>query len=82
MNIYVANFHNSTTETNLKHIFRKYGRVASVTIWVDFKTGERKGFGFVKMVDHIDASVAISELNGRFWRGKQLTVRTARTQDY
>lgn len=68
--IYVANISNAT-EQDIRDIFSDYGEVISV------KIKSSKGFGFVEMADAHEANEAISELNGRIFLGKPLSVSEA-----
>jgi RNA recognition motif-containing protein len=82
MNIYVANFDEQVNEDDLEHIFEKYGRVESVSVWMDFDTGKSRGFGFVEMPDEWEAERAIEKINGRWWYGKRLKASKATTQSW
>jgi RNA recognition motif-containing protein len=82
MNIYVANFDKDIKEEDLEHIFEKYGRVASVSIFGDWETGESRGFGFVEMPDEWEAERAIGKIDGRWWNGRRLKANKARTQNW
>jgi RNA recognition motif-containing protein len=63
MNIYVGNLPATATETDVRNLFKEFGRVASVKIITDMDTGQSKGFGFVEMDDHTDGRRAIKKLN-------------------
>ncbi|KAJ8926351.1 hypothetical protein NQ314_021297 [Rhamnusium bicolor] len=52
------------TEDDLAQIFAPIGRVESIKIMRDFKTGYSFGFGFVKYSTPDDAAKAIEILNG------------------
>lgn len=66
------------TEDDLSQIFSTVGRVESVKIMRDFKTGYSFGFGFVKYANPDDASKAIQALNGYNFRNKRLKVSYSR----
>jgi RNA recognition motif-containing protein len=78
MNIYVGNLSLETTEDDLKTAFEAYGEVDSVKVIKDNYTGASKGFGFVEMPDNSEAQSAITGLNNKEFKGKTLTVNTAR----
>jgi cold-inducible RNA-binding protein len=47
----------------------------------DRETGRSKGFGFVEMASAEEAQAAIEALNGREFRGRNLTVNEARPRE-
>lgn len=63
MNIYVGNLPVTATETDVRNLFKEFGRIASVKILTDMETGQSKGFGFVEMYDDGDGGRAIKKLN-------------------
>lgn len=56
------------TEDDLATIFAPIGRVESIKIMRDYKTGYSFGFGFVKYALPEDATKAIEVLNGYNFR--------------
>ena len=78
MNIYVGNISSQLTEEELKEAFVAYGVTSSVKIIKDRYTGEPRGFGFVEMPEKAEAEAAITGLNGKELKGKNLTVNEAR----
>ena len=78
MNIYVGNLSWETTEDELKAAFEAYGAVDTVKVIKDNYTGKSKGFGFVEMPDDSQAQAAIAGMNNKEFKGKTLTVNTAR----
>ena len=70
-NIYVGNITFNATEQDIKDLFLEYGEIISV------KLKQSKGFGFVEMGSDNEAKKAISELNGKSFIGKTLTVSEA-----
>jgi RNA recognition motif-containing protein len=74
--LYVGNLSFQTTETELRELFGQSGPVETVRIITDRDTGRSKGFGFVEMEDGADH--AISQLNGKDFNGRLLTVNEAR----
>jgi cold-inducible RNA-binding protein len=75
--IFVGNLSFQTTENDLNGLFAQFGQVESVSIITDRDTGRAKGFCFVAMDDE-GAEKAISQLSGREFDGRALTVNEAR----
>ena len=80
MNIFVANFDQDTDEEDLEVLFGNFGTVTDVNIWINSKTGESAGYGFVTISDDSGAERAIEELDGLLWNGRRLKVSKARHQ--
>jgi RNA recognition motif-containing protein len=78
MNIYVGNISRTVTEQDLKEAFEAFGAVQSAAIIKDKFSGESRGFGFVEMPNKEEADKAISSLNGKDLKGRNLTVNEAR----
>ncbi|OIP65387.1 RNA-binding protein [Candidatus Nomurabacteria bacterium CG2_30_43_9] len=76
--LYVGGIPYSTTEDDLKVAFAEMGEVTSSTIIIDKMTGRSKGFGFIEMANDADADKAITEMNGKDFQGRTLTVNEAR----
>ena len=76
--LYVGGIPYSTTEDDLKSVFGEIGAVTSATIIIDKMTGRSKGFGFVEMANDADADKAVTEMNGKDFQGRTLTVNEAR----
>lgn len=76
--LYVGGIPYSTTEDELKAAFAEIGEVTSSAIIIDKMTGRSKGFGFIEMANDGDADKAISEMNGKDFQGRTLTVNEAR----
>lgn len=79
--LYVGNLPYSATESSLTDLFSQFGQVDSARIITDRDSGRSKGFGFVEMGNDGDAEKAISELNGKEFEGRALTVNEARPQE-
>jgi RNA recognition motif-containing protein len=77
--LHVGNLTYDTTEDNLVELFSEYGEVLSAQIIIDRDTNRSKGFGFVEMGSGADE--AASQLNGRDYRGRNLTVNEARPRE-
>lgn len=78
MNLYVGNLSFETTESELKDLFDPFGEVESVKIITDRYSGAPKGFGFVEMSTRAEGEKAISELNGKMLRNREIIVNRAR----
>ena len=61
--LYIGNLPGSATESDLQSKFAAYGRVISVVIEFDSKTGRSKRFGYVEMESEEHAQMAVSQLN-------------------
>lgn len=76
--LYVGNLPYETTETDLQALFEASGQVSTVNIVRDRTTGQARGFAFVEMGDAESAGRAITELHGRPYGGRNLTVNEAK----
>ena len=79
--LYVGNLPFSATEDSLNELFSTVGAVDSARVITDRDSGRSKGFGFVEMATDEEAEKAISELNGKDFEGRALTVNEARPQE-
>jgi len=64
LQILIRNIDRSITEAQLLELFRKHGKVSSLSLVLDPKTGSSKGFGFAEMPNMDEAAKAIQQLNG------------------
>ena len=78
MNIYVGNLSWELTEGDLRGEFEKFGEVTSSAIITDKFSGRSRGFGFVEMSNKKEGESAISELNGKEMKGREIRVNEAR----
>lgn len=81
MNIYVGNLPFNAAEEELKELFSAYGQVDSVSLIKDKFTGQSRGFGFVEMPNLKEAQAAIAGLNGKDFKGRNLTVNPAKPRE-
>ncbi len=79
--LYVGNLSYDATEEELKTLFSQAGVVQSVAIIKDRETGRSKGFAFIEMSNQAEAQAAISQLNGKQYRERALTVNIARPRE-
>lgn len=77
MNIYISQFALTWENKDLEKLFTPFGDVQSATIEMDAFTDKSRGFGFVEMVDDVQAMAAINALDKTTVEGRQLTVQKA-----
>jgi cold-inducible RNA-binding protein len=75
--LYVGNLSFKATEADLRDLFADSGTVTDAKLVMDRDTGRPRGFGFVEMASDAEATKAISDLNGREFQGRALTVNEA-----
>lgn len=78
MNIYIGNLSHDVTDEDLRDAFESFGRISSAHVIKDKFSGDSRGFGFVEMPDKIEAQNAISSLNDKELKGRQMKVNEAR----
>jgi len=74
--LYVGNLPFSATETDIRSLFERHGKVDSVKLINDRETGKPRGFCFVDMASG-EAQAAIQALNGFQMGGRPLRVNEA-----
>lgn len=77
--LYVGNISFNATEEDVLKLFSVAGRVKSIHLLKDPKTGQFKGCGFVKMAD-VEAKEAIATLDGTLLIDRVIVVSEARPQ--
>ena len=77
-NLYVGNLSFDVGEKELEELFTSYGEVVSANLITDRQTGRPRGFGFVEMGQADDAKKAIEALDGKEFKGRNLTVNVAK----
>src|SRR5713101_7619566 len=77
MKIFVGNLSFGATEDAVRSLFETHGIVQRVSIVTDRDTGRSRGFGFVEMIDDVEAEKAIAALNGRQLEGRAMNVNEA-----
>lgn len=78
MNIYIGNLDYSIKEQQLQELFAQFGEVTSVKVITDKMTGRSKGFAFIEMANAEDGTRAVSELNGKPIKDRNVTVSEAK----
>nr|CAB3267205.1 transformer-2 protein homolog alpha-like [Phallusia mammillata] len=63
-----------TTESDIRSVFSRYGRIASINVVIDQKTGRSRGFGFVYFDHEDDAAEAKERANGMELDGRRIRV--------
>src|SRR5712671_1191856 len=79
--LFVGNLSFNTTETDLQDHFATVGPVTEVMLVQDKFTGKSRGFAFVTMGSDQDAQNAITQLHGKTFDGRPLTVNEARPRE-
>ncbi len=77
MKLLVRNLARSTTEEELKALFREYGTVQSCNLVSDKTTGESKGFAFVEMPKPGEAKLAMKNVNNMTVADHKIRVKKA-----
>lgn len=79
--LYVGNLSYDTTENDLRDLFKQAGEIQEITLVTDRFTSQPKGFGFVQMVNQVDAEKAIRMFNDQELGGRRLIVNIARPKE-
>jgi len=66
------------SEQELRQAFEVHGQVEDVYMVTDRGTGRPRGFAFVEMATDAEAQAAITDLNGKEFGGRAITVNEAR----
>lgn len=77
MKLLVRNLARKTTENELMALFESHGKVDSLNLVNDEKTGKSKGFGFVEMPHEHEALEAVKKLNDLRVGGNKIRVKKA-----
>lgn len=75
--IYVGNLPYRANEQDLRQYFSDFGKLESVRIIRNFKTGDSKGYAFVTYKTPREANAALVA-NGREMQGRAMVVRIAK----
>ena len=76
--LFVGNLSFETSDDDLKEAFSKVGACEMAAVIKDRISGRSRGFGFVEMGTDEEAQRAITELNGKDLRGRNISVSEAR----
>jgi len=78
VDIFVGNLSRDVTEPELRQQFLAFGKVTSVRLARDRRSGLSRGFAFVAMREQSEAEAAIAGLRGKTLRERTLDVSEAR----
>lgn len=78
--LYVGHISFEATEEDIRKLFSVAGRVTSVHLITDPRSGEFKGCGYVRMASAEEAKEAIVTLDGALLGNRVITVSEARPQ--
>ncbi|XP_061702491.1 eukaryotic translation initiation factor 3 subunit G-like [Syngnathoides biaculeatus] len=62
--LHVSNLSEGTSQTDLQELFRPFGSISRIYLTKDKKTGQSKGFAFVRFHRREDAAEAIAGMSG------------------
>ncbi len=74
----INNLSDDTTAGDLRTLFKGVGAIAGAKISREEETGVSRGYGFVKMETTDAARAAITTLNGRSLKGREIRVVAVR----
>lgn len=80
-NLFIGNLGQDVDEKQLYETFSNFGMIISTKITRDVESGVSKGYGFVSFDNFESSDHAISQMNGQYLAGKQITVEYAIRQD-
>ncbi|KAK2419443.1 RNA-binding (RRM/RBD/RNP motifs) family protein [Trifolium repens] len=72
--VYVGNLSKTAAPEDLRHLFGKFGNVASVRVLQDLKLGKNRVYAFVSYLSQSERDAAMS-LNGTEFSGRILVIR-------
>ena len=72
--VFVFNIGDDAEERELWALFSPFGTIQKCTVMRDPEKKFSKGYGFVDMTNALEAANAIKNLNGYFYKGRQLNV--------
>ena len=76
--LYVKNISPEATEEDLRKLFGVAGKVSYIHLVKDDKTGQFRGFGYVKMASEAEAKEAVTCLDGARLIDRIISVAPAR----
>lgn len=79
--LYVGNLSKSTTQEELDTLFAQAGKVSTVEVIRERKSGESKGFAFVTMSEQSEADKAVSMFNAYSLSDHTLKVSPAKPRE-
>jgi len=76
----VDNISYRTVKDDLDLLFGKHGKIGDIYIPKDGRSGDSRGFAFVRFYNKHDAEDALDDLNGRKFDGRELRVQFAKNR--
>jgi len=70
--LFVGNLPYHFHEREVRELFERYGHVKEITIGINKRTGQSKGYAFVMFLDRRDAETAFEKLDGINIEGRSL----------
>ena len=61
-------------EKHLEKAFKQFGKIDSINVPLNNANNQNRGFGFVEFANKADAQSAIDAMNGKQFKGRNLTV--------
>jgi RNA recognition motif-containing protein len=74
--IYLGNLNQTTTDIQIKEYFSEYGEITEISLPLDRKTQQPKGYAFISFADQNSAERAL-EKDGELLLGQEITVQLA-----
>jgi RNA recognition motif-containing protein len=75
MKLIIRNLDRSTTEEQLRDLFKAFGVVQSCDLVMDKESKQSKGFAFIEMPKQGDGKAAMKGLNGKELDGSKIRVK-------
>src|SRR5436309_13174878 len=76
--LFVGNLNFKTNDDDLRTLFSQAGTCESATVMMDRATGRSRGFGFVEMSSDEEALMAVQQVIGYDFQGRNLNVNEER----
>lgn len=75
--LFIGNLPYEVSSEELKQYFAQFGAIEEAVVISDKVTGRSKGYGFVRFNSATDAQTAVTEINGKEYKGRRLAVNIA-----
>lgn len=75
--VFVTGIHEEAQEEDIREVVGDYGRIKSIVLNADRKTGVPKGYALVEFLERDEAQDAINALHGKKLLGKTIGVHWA-----
>lgn len=80
-NLFIGNLDPEVDEKMLYETFSNFGLIISTKITRDMEEGVSKGYGFVSYDNFESSDLAIAQMNGQYFSGRQINVQYALKKD-